>query len=58
MGMSTSVGMSFFSDAGVLFRMAERRGNCWSTAGQRHASFKDDLEELRGQGRALLSFLC
>lgn len=42
-----SVGPSC-SDTGVLFRMAERRGNCWSTAGQRHASFKDDLEELGG----------
>lgn len=40
--------------------MAERRGNCWSTAGQRHVLFKDDLEELLGRsggGGALLSFL-
>lgn len=47
MKISKSVGPSR-SDTGVLFRMVERRGNCWSTAGQRHASFKDDPEELGG----------
>lgn len=30
--------------------MAERRGSCWSIAGQRNALFKDDLEELLGSG--------
>lgn len=32
----------------MLLRVAERRDSCWSTAGQRHAIFKDDLEGLRG----------
>lgn len=32
----------------MLLRMAERRGSCWSTAGQRYVIFKDDLEGLGG----------
>lgn len=43
--------------------MAEKRGNCWSAARQKHAAFKDDLEELGcggaggGESAALLPVL-